>query len=206
VNKKEYFLLVILVVISGFTAEFFFNTQVVLGASKGKAKTNALDKPTSNPIHKTITAGTNKESYSNLSLEEMQRQLLYEMQKQMLERLQKWPTKEPVRKNAEPEESKKQPYKETLQRFKEYLAEYNNLKKLKKTSYSSRSYESYEIEVSYNDEFFIINDEKYKAQSYCSDFEEGDEVIFLEGSPLGACASAELLNLRNKNVCDVWCE
>ena len=64
----------------------------------------------------------------------------------------------------------------------------------------------YEIEVSHDDELFIINGEKYEAKTYCFDMEEGDRVIFLEGSPYGACTSAELLNLRTKEVCEVWCE
>jgi hypothetical protein len=66
--------------------------------------------------------------------------------------------------------------------------------------------DSYEIEVSHNDELFIINGEKFEAQTYCFDMEEGDAVIFLEGSPLGACASAVLFNLRSREKCDVWCE
>ncbi len=65
---------------------------------------------------------------------------------------------------------------------------------------------SYEIEVSYNDELFIINGEKFEAKTYCFNMEEGDEVIFIDGSPYGACASAELLNLRTKERCEVWCE
>ena len=69
---------------------------------------------------------------------------------------------------------------------------------------SSRS--AYEIEVSHNDELFVINGEKYEAKTYCFGMEEGDQVIFLSGSPYGACASAELLNLRTKNRCGVWCE
>lgn len=64
----------------------------------------------------------------------------------------------------------------------------------------------YEIEVSHDDELFIINGEKYEAKTYCFDMEEGDRVIFLEGSPYGACASASILNLRTKKVCEVWCE
>ena len=65
---------------------------------------------------------------------------------------------------------------------------------------------SYEIEVSHNDELFIINSEKFEAKTYCFNMEEGDKVIFLEGSPNGVCVSAELLNLRTKNICRVWCE
>lgn len=65
---------------------------------------------------------------------------------------------------------------------------------------------SYEIEVSHNDELFIINGEKFEAQTYCFNMEEGDRVIFIEGSALGACASATLVNLRTKEKCEVWCE
>lgn len=65
---------------------------------------------------------------------------------------------------------------------------------------------SYEIEVSHNDELFIINGEKFEAKTYCFNMEEGDQVIFLEGSPLGACASATFLNLRSRDKCEVWCE
>ena len=66
--------------------------------------------------------------------------------------------------------------------------------------------DEYEIEVSHNDELFIINGERYEAQTYCFNMEEGDMVIFLKGSALGACASAEILNLRTNKVCKVWCE
>jgi hypothetical protein len=66
--------------------------------------------------------------------------------------------------------------------------------------------ENYEIEVAHNDELFIINGEKFEAQTYCLGWEEGDEVLFLDGSPFGACASAELFNLRTREKCDVWCE
>lgn len=68
------------------------------------------------------------------------------------------------------------------------------------------SRESYEIEVARNDEFFVINGEKFEAQTYCLGWEEGDDVLFLDGSPYGACASATLLNLRTREKCDVWCE
>lgn len=64
----------------------------------------------------------------------------------------------------------------------------------------------YEIGLSHSDERFIINDEKYKAKTYCFDMKKGDRVIFLEGSPYGACVSAELLDLRTETVCNVWCE
>lgn len=65
---------------------------------------------------------------------------------------------------------------------------------------------SYEIEVSHNDELFVINGEKYEAKTYCFNMEEGDRVTFLEGSALGACVSAKLLNLRTRDICEVWCE
>ena len=64
---------------------------------------------------------------------------------------------------------------------------------------------SYVIEVSHNDELFIINGEKFEATTYCFNMDKGDSVLFLEGSPFGACASAVLLNLRTRQKCDVWC-
>ena len=64
----------------------------------------------------------------------------------------------------------------------------------------------YEIDVSHNDELFIINGEKFEAKTYCFNMQKGDKVIFLSGSPLGVCVSAELLNLRTNQVCRVWCE
>jgi hypothetical protein len=70
----------------------------------------------------------------------------------------------------------------------------------------STSSASYEIEVSHNDELFIINGEKFEAKTYCFNMMKGDRVIFIDGSPLGACASATLINLRTKNKCEVWCE
>jgi hypothetical protein len=66
--------------------------------------------------------------------------------------------------------------------------------------------EEYEIEAASNDEKFIINGEVYEAQTYCLGWEEGDMVIFLEGSPYGACATAKLFNTRTKETCDVWCK
>lgn len=65
---------------------------------------------------------------------------------------------------------------------------------------------SYETEIAYNDELLIINSEKFKAKTYCFNMEEGNTIIFLEGSPKGVCVSAELLNLSTKNTCRVWCE
>jgi len=69
-----------------------------------------------------------------------------------------------------------------------------------------RSADGYLIEVAHNDELFIINGEKYEAQTYCLGWEEGEEVLFIEGSPYGACASAKLYNLNRRESCDVWCE
>lgn len=65
---------------------------------------------------------------------------------------------------------------------------------------------AYIIDVSNNDETFIINGEVFNTKTYCFNVNKGDKVIFLSGSPLGACASAELLNLRTGKVCRVWCE
>ena len=65
---------------------------------------------------------------------------------------------------------------------------------------------SYEIEMAHNDELFIINGEKFEAQTYCLGWDSGEYIIFLDGSPYGACASATLYNINRKEKCAVWCE
>ena len=66
--------------------------------------------------------------------------------------------------------------------------------------------ENYEIDGIVNDETLIINGEVFKAQTYCLNWEKGDSVLFIEGSPAGACATATLFNLNRKEACEVWCE
>ena len=65
---------------------------------------------------------------------------------------------------------------------------------------------AYEIESAVNDEKFVINGELFEAKTYCLGWEEGQRVIFIEGSALGACATAELYNLDREEKCEVWCE
>ena len=65
---------------------------------------------------------------------------------------------------------------------------------------------SYVIEFAHNDELFIINGERYEAKVYCLGWDQGQRVIFLEGSAYGACVSAKLYNLDRSEDCDVWCE
>ena len=64
------------------------------------------------------------------------------------------------------------------------------------------------IQTSHNDEIFIINDEIFEAQTYCFNMEEGDPVIFLDGSSasMGICVLTKILNRRTNQVCSVWCE
>lgn len=64
----------------------------------------------------------------------------------------------------------------------------------------------YVIEAAHDDDVFIINGEKFEAQTFCLGWDEGERVIFLDGSPFGACASATLYNVDKKEKCDVWCE
>lgn len=66
--------------------------------------------------------------------------------------------------------------------------------------------DAYEIEYAIDDEYFIVNGEKFQAQTYCLGWEEGERVVFVEGSPLGVCVSAELFNIDRKESCFVWCE
>jgi hypothetical protein len=70
----------------------------------------------------------------------------------------------------------------------------------------SHSATSYRIEAAANDETFIINGEVFKAKTYCLGWDEGERVIFMEGSPFGACSSATLYNKNRKETCEVWCE
>jgi hypothetical protein len=71
---------------------------------------------------------------------------------------------------------------------------------------SSYALTSYEIEVAYNDELFIVNREKFKAKTFCLGWQEGEQVVFVEGSDSGFCTSAVLFNLDRKEKCEVWCE
>lgn len=71
---------------------------------------------------------------------------------------------------------------------------------------SCRSPSTHQIEAAANDEVFIINGEKFEAQTYCLGWSEGENVIFIDGSEYGACASATLFNVNNFEICDVWCE
>lgn len=74
---------------------------------------------------------------------------------------------------------------------------------------NSWAYMQYEIEVAHNDELFIINGEKFSAQTYCfaSDgFDRGDFVVFLDGDPFGACDTATIANPLTGETCDLWCE
>lgn len=64
----------------------------------------------------------------------------------------------------------------------------------------------YPIEIAVDDELFIINGEKFKAHTYCLGWSKGEHIQFIEGSSLGACASAKLLNIERGEVCEVWCE
>ena len=70
----------------------------------------------------------------------------------------------------------------------------------------TRSGRGYLVEAAVDDETFVINGQTFKAKTYCFGLERGDRVLFVEGSPFGACASAKLLNLRNDKICEVWCE
>jgi hypothetical protein len=53
---------------------------------------------------------------------------------------------------------------------------------------------------------FIVNGVEFAAKNFCHDYQFGDNVVFLSGSPTGACTEALLMNLRNNESCDVWCQ
>ena len=73
-------------------------------------------------------------------------------------------------------------------------------------SREARAATSYEVKAAVNDETFIINGEVFKAKTWCFNVEEGDRVIFIEGSASGACSSAVFFDLRSEEKCEVWCE
>lgn len=65
---------------------------------------------------------------------------------------------------------------------------------------------TYEIEAINNmEDKLVINSEVFEAQTYCYGFDEGDNVIFIEGNADAVCASAEIFNTKNKNTCRLWC-
>ncbi|WP_413189875.1 hypothetical protein [Psychrobacter sp. AT9] len=73
-------------------------------------------------------------------------------------------------------------------------------------STSAMAASTYEIEAINNrEDKLVINSEVFEAQTYCYGFDEGDEVIFIEGDANAVCASAEILNTKNKNTCRLWC-
>lgn len=69
-----------------------------------------------------------------------------------------------------------------------------------------RAAPTYTIQAAENDEIFIINNEKFKAKTYCFGLNVGDQVIFMEGSPYGACVSASFFDVQRNKTCEVWCE
>lgn len=64
--------------------------------------------------------------------------------------------------------------------------------------------ERFEIQTAVNDETFIINGNKFDAKTYCIGWDEGDQVIFLDGDPNGYSVSATLFNLNRNEKCEVW--
>ena len=70
---------------------------------------------------------------------------------------------------------------------------------------SGSSSDSYKIELSYNNELFIINSISYKARTNCYNMEKGDEVAFVDGIPQEACTSTTVINLRTNDKCELRC-
>ncbi|MFZ5616212.1 MAG: hypothetical protein ACOZAA_02665 [Pseudomonadota bacterium] len=62
------------------------------------------------------------------------------------------------------------------------------------------------VELSHDDELFVINGEKFEARTYCFNVEEGDEVMFIDGDANGVCVSAAFISLRTGKTCEVWCD
>ncbi len=71
---------------------------------------------------------------------------------------------------------------------------------------SAHADEPYFIDSAVNSENLIINGMQFAAKGFCHDYQLGDQVLFLSGDPSGACTEALLMNQRNNETCDVWCQ
>ena len=61
----------------------------------------------------------------------------------------------------------------------------------------------------FDNELIFSNGQKCNSsnsKTYCLGLDKGDTVIFIEGSPYGACTSATLFNIDKNRKCMVWCE
>lgn len=63
----------------------------------------------------------------------------------------------------------------------------------------------YIVTSTHNAEHFIINENNFKAQTYCPFLKIGDRVRFLAGNP-NSCTFADVLDLNSKRICRLWCE
>ncbi len=81
-----------------------------------------------------------------------------------------------------------------------------NVDMIKSPISPSKAITTYTIERTTNDEKFVVNGEQYEAKVYCMNWDEGQQVLFLEGSAFGVCVSAMMFNLDRSETCDVWCE
>jgi hypothetical protein len=68
------------------------------------------------------------------------------------------------------------------------------------------AYATYMVEFAHSSQVFIINGNKYLAKTVCFNLYAGDRVMFIEGSPYGACSKATVVNMRNHEACELWCE
>jgi hypothetical protein len=65
---------------------------------------------------------------------------------------------------------------------------------------------AYPVQKVLNNEVFEINGYRYEAMTVCEGIDEGDWVVFLQGSPYGACSSAVIQNLHTGAKCSLWCD
>lgn len=65
---------------------------------------------------------------------------------------------------------------------------------------------AYPVQKIIENEVFIINGYRYEAMTVCEGIDEGDWVVFLQGSPYGACSSAVIQSLHNGAKCSLWCD
>jgi hypothetical protein len=67
------------------------------------------------------------------------------------------------------------------------------------------TFERFVLDTIVHDKNLLIGGVAFRAESFCTDYQMGDQLIFLSGDPAGDCTQATVLNLRTDTPCDLWC-
>lgn len=69
---------------------------------------------------------------------------------------------------------------------------------------NTKTYTVQSLDSNPDSDNFVIDNQTYDPKTYC-DMAVGDRVKFVENTP-DDCVDAQLLNLRTKQICNVWCD